>query len=611
MPETKPLRPVSQEEAAGLIQNLYGFEVSARPLPGEYDHNFHVTARDGAAFVLKVMHPSRERSLIDLQCQALQHLAQRAPSLALPRVQLAKNGEAFSQVSLEDSQSHFVWLLGYLPGNILADVRPHTPVLMHSLGCLLGRIDHALQDFSHPAAKRELKWDSAQALWIREYLSYIENPLRRALVERALQRYETEVVPLLPKLRKSVIYGDANDYNALVNSADAKALEATSVIDFGDMHYGLVVSEPAIAAAYAILGNGDLLAHAAALVKGFHSVVPLDEAELSVLFPLIAMRLAVSVVNSAHRKVLVPDDPYVTVSEAPAWEALERLAKIHPRFAHGVFREACGLPASPSGRRLQGWLEANGKDAAPVLDQDLRNQPCSVFDLSVGSTFLGADPRNSETPVLAEAIQLELKRAGVSVGVGRYDEPRLLYTAPRFGGSDNPTDERRTVHLGLDLFVPAGSNVHAPLDGFIHSIADNASPLDYGPLVILKHSAGDAEEFFTLYGHLSRESTQKLSLGQSFTKGQTFAQIGAVHENGGWPPHLHFQVIGDLLDLDVRFPGVARASEREIWKSLCPDPNLLLEFLKSASREKCRLLKRWSNGGLCSGAISASPTRIL
>lgn len=575
-PDLETPQQVSEEEATGLAQKIYGLRVNARRLPGEYDHNFHVTTREGCAFVLKVMHPGRERSFVDLQCRALEHLADRAPGLRLPRVRSTERGEPFARVELREGEGRFVWLLTFLPGTVLAHLRPHTSELFHDLGRLLGEIDGALEDFSHPAATRELKWDSAQALWIREYLSHIDAPSERSLVEAALAQYESSVVPLLGGLRKSVIYGDGNDYNVLVERTSGPGREAVSVIDFGDMHHGWVVSEPAIAAAYAVLGKNDPLTAAAAIVTGFHQVFPLDETELSVLFPLIEMRLAVSLVNSACRKKLLPDDPYVTVSEGPAWEALECLSEIHPRLAHYVFRQACGLSPVPTAPGLQRWLVAHGEQAAPVLDEDLRTEPCHVLDLSVASTFLGANPQNRETPALTEAIERELKQSSAAVGVGRYDEPRLLYTSALFGKSGNPTDERRTVHIGIDLFVPAGSRVHAPLDGVLHAIADNKAPLDFGPVVILRHATGDAGEFFTLYGHLSRESLKTLSVGQPVRKGQVFSTIGTAQENGGWPPHLHFQLIADLLDLDEDFPGVARASERPVWTSLCPDPNVLL-----------------------------------
>jgi 4-aminobutyrate aminotransferase-like enzyme/Ser/Thr protein kinase RdoA (MazF antagonist) len=574
MDELGKPRPVSQDEAVVLARTLFGIEGSARSLPGEYDHNFHVVAADGRQFVLKVMHPSRERAFIDMQCEALRHLASRSPELALPRVQSTRQNETFSKTTLRSGEGRFVWLLSFLSGSMLADVRPHTPELLHSLGRLLGKIDRALQNFSHPAAVRELKWDMAKAQWIRDYVSLIQDPMRRTLVEQVLERYESVVVPVLPSLRKSVIYGDANDYNVVVNNRWGQACKAVSVIDFGDMHYGLVASEPAIAAAYAILGKSEPLAAAASVVGGFHDEASLDEADLSIMFTLIATRLAVSVVNSARRKSLLPDDPYVNISEAPAWEALDRLAKIHPRFAHYAFRQACGFPPVPEEQRLQQWFAT--QNAASVLDVDLRTEPCHVFDLSVGSTFLGADPHNAETPALTSAIEQALKELKTPIGVGRYDEARLLYSSALFGDSSNPLDERRTIHLGIDLFVTAGSRVRAPLDGTIHTIADNQAPLDYGPLVVVKHAAGDSQAFFTLYGHLSRASIEKLSVGQSLAKGGAFADVGAERENGGWPPHLHFQVIADLLELDENFPGVARPSERAVWKSICPDPNLLL-----------------------------------
>jgi 4-aminobutyrate aminotransferase-like enzyme/Ser/Thr protein kinase RdoA (MazF antagonist) len=467
-------------------------------------------------------------------------------------------------------------MLTFVPGTVLAKVNPHTPELLRNLGQFLGEMDAALVDFTHPAAHRELKWDLSRASWIRDYLQHIEGSKRRLLVERFLRSYELEVVPALPSLRRSVIYGDANDYNVLVSPPWPRPRKVVSVIDFGDMHYGLTISEVAIAAAYAILGEKNPLAAACAVVAGYHSAFPLSEAEISVLYPLIAMRLAVSVTNSAHRKSLVPGDPYVTISEAPAWEALERLAAVHPRFAHYTFRDACGFSAVPQSGKIQQCLASMASTAASILPTDLRNAPSVVFDLSVGSTFLGADPCSSETPDLAETIFAKLKSGNASVGIGRYNEPRLLYTSSLFGDSENPTDERRTIHLGIDLFAAPGTPVHAPLDGVVHAVAINTASLDYGPLVILRHITGDGTEFFTLYGHLARETSNALQAGQRIGRGQLFASIGDVHENGGWAPHLHFQVIVDLLDHRSDFPGVALASQRSIWTSLSPDPNLLL-----------------------------------
>jgi 4-aminobutyrate aminotransferase-like enzyme/Ser/Thr protein kinase RdoA (MazF antagonist) len=584
--ESGVARPVGVEEAARLARDLYGLDVTAKSLPGEYDDNFHLIGADGAQFVLKVMHPARERSFIDLQCQALQHLAKHAQTVVLPRVVPTQRGKLQTQIKAADGTNRLVWLLTFVPGTMLAEVRPHSEELLWGLGRLLGTIDSGLQNFSHPAAQRELKWDLSAAGWIKGHLNGIADTSRRLLVEKFLTLYDSEIVPALGRCRRGIIYGDANDYNVLVSDPWPLPRKAMSVIDFGDMHYGITVAEVAIAAAYAVLGKKDVLRAAASVVAGYHDVFPLQEIEIAALYNLIGMRLAVSVTNSAHRKTLKSEDAYVTISETPAWEALERLAKINGRFAHYTFRQACGLIAVPQNEKIQRWLGKNGRDAASLFDAGLRTAPSTVLDLSVGSEFLGADPRGSETPALTRKISALMEEAKVSIGVGRYDEPRLLYTSPLFGADASPLQERRTIHLGMDLFAEPGTSIHAPLDGVIHTLANNTAPLDYGPLVILQHDAGDAAAFFTLYGHLDEESLSRLKLGQRISRGENFARIGTSKENGGWAPHLHFQIILDLLELDANFPGVVYASQRAVWTALSPDPDLLVGIPKNRFPEQ-------------------------
>ncbi len=576
IPEARVAEPVTEAEAVRLAREIFRFTVSAEALPGEYDDNFHLSTANGPEFVLKIMHPAREPSFVEMQCQALEHLATHAPQLGLPRVCQTPGRDVLTSAALADGTKRLLWLLTYVPGTVFANVKPRSPELLRSLGQFLGEMDASLRDFSHPATRRELKWDLSRASWIRDYVQHVEDRKRRALVERFLDLYESEVVPALPSMRRSVIYGDANDYNVLVSPPWPQPRKVVSVIDFGDMHHGLTVSEVAIAAAYAILGENDPLPAASAVVAGYHRAFPLNENEISLLYALLGIRLAVSVTNSAHRKSLVPDDPYVTISEAPAWEALEKFASVHPRFAHYTFRDACGLPAVPQSAKVERWLASSAGSTASILELKLRTNPSVVLDLSVGSTFLGADPGASETQNLSEAIARKMKSANAAVGIGRYNEARLLYTSPLYGASEIPTDERRTIHLGIDLFAAPGTPIRAPLDGVVYALAINTAPLDYGPLVILRHATDEGVEFFTLYGHLARETFDVLEPGQRITRVQQFAQIGDIDENGGWAPHLHFQIIVDLLDRRSDFPGVACASQRSVWTSLSPDPNLLL-----------------------------------
>jgi 4-aminobutyrate aminotransferase-like enzyme/Ser/Thr protein kinase RdoA (MazF antagonist) len=576
LPEGRAAHPVTEADARALARRLYGIEAEAAALPGEFDDNFRLTASGGRLVVLKAMHPARERGLVELQCAALRRLEERAPHLPVPRVVPTRDGVAVTAVPGPDGATRLVWALTWLAGTPLVEARPRLPELLSGLGRLLGEMDGALIGFDHGEAHRGFKWDLARASWIRGALDQIRDPSRRALVERVLARYESALVPALPRLRRCVIHGDANDHNVLVAPPRARPRPVTGLLDFGDMHHGLLVAEPAVAAAYALLGQDDPLAAAAAVVAGYHAALPLEEEEIALLFPLIAARLAVSVTNSATRAKAAESDAYVKVSEAPAWDALERLDRVHPRFAHYALRAACGLPPVRGGSATASWLQH--AQVASVLDADLRTAPCLVFDLSVGSPFLGADPASAEPTRLSARLFGAIQQAGVAVGVGRYDEARGLYVSPLFGSGRRATDERRTIHLGVDLFVEPGTTVHAPLPGVVHALANNAAAQDYGPVVILRHEAGDGTPFFTLYGHLSDDSLAALSVGQKVDAGQEIARVGAPPGNGGWPPHLHFQLILDLLEEDAAFPGVALPSQRAVWTSLSPDPNLVLRI---------------------------------
>src|SRR5207245_1640043 len=210
--------------------------------------------------------------------------------------------------------------------------------------------------------------------------------------------------------------------------------------------------------------------------------------------------------------------------------------------------------AVPQSEKVRDWLQANAGSAASILETEVRSAPSMVFDLSVGSTFLGADPGAAEPGKLTQKIFSEIKQAGANFAVGRYDEPRSLYSSPLFGASGDPTAERRTIHLGIDLFVEQGTPVRAPLDGVVHIVANNSAPMDYGPLAILQHETGDGEKFFTLYGHLAKDSISSLSAGQHVARGQHFGRVSVA-------PY---------------FPGFADPSQRAVWTSLSPDANLLL-----------------------------------
>jgi 4-aminobutyrate aminotransferase-like enzyme len=253
---------------------------------------------------------------------------------------------------------------------------------------------------------------------------------------------------------------------------------------------------------------------------------------------------------------------------------------------------------------------------ASLVDDDLQTANPLVLNLSVGSPLLGAADKELEPTAASQQIFRQIKDAGVKVGIGRYAEARLFYAVERF---ETPTDampERRTIHLGLDLYKISGSPVYAPLDGKVHSFKNNRSHLDYGPTIILEHQTDEGDRFYTLFGHLSPASLRGIKAGLPVAKGQAFGRIGEPETNGGWPPHLHFQIITDLLGESGNFPGVARPSQRDIWTSISPDPNLIAGISEDCFPEPARsheeiLTDRHQNLGKNLSISYARPLKIV
>ena len=557
------LPPFTEADAAALARELYGLDARVTPLPGEKDRNFLLTSARREKFVLKIANSGAARETLELENAAMERLAAQGVE-GVPRVVPALDGGAIAS-----AYDHFARLLTYLPGRLWAEVNPQTPEMRAALGALLGAVDRALATFDHPAARREIKWDLARASWIRDYLSHIEGGARRGIVERRLEQFEREIQPRLACLRRSVIHNDANDYNLVVDGA------AVGLIDFGDMVHTHTVSELAVACAYAMLDKPDPLAAAAEVVRAYHREYPLQEAELELLFPLIALRLAVSAANSAYQKTAAPENEYLLISERPVWALLERFESISPEFAHYTFRAACGLPPAPRAAQVVGWLRGHAGEIGRVVEPDLRE--AVVIDWSAGSLELGNPSEYEDTARLTRAIRARMDEAGAQAAIGRYDEPRPLYAGAAYRMPANDGCEWRTVHIGLDIFVEPGSPVFAPLDGTVHSFADNAAQYDYGPCIVLEHQPAPGLRFWTLYGHLTVESLDGLYEGKPVRKGERIASIGNYPANGNWPPHLHLQIVTDMLGYKGDYPGSCRPSQRDVWLSLSPDANLIAQ----------------------------------
>ncbi|MFT5582827.1 MAG: murein DD-endopeptidase MepM/ murein hydrolase activator NlpD [Cognaticolwellia sp.] len=152
--------------------------------------------------------------------------------------------------------------------------------------------------------------------------------------------------------------------------------------------------------------------------------------------------------------------------------------------------------------------------------------------------------------------------------IGKYDELRPgVYTTALFGGS-------RHLHVGVDLGGPVGTAVHAFADGRILHQGYNPAAGDYGHVIVTEHSLG-GRELFALHGHLSQSSIGLRQPGETFSQGQVIAWLGAEHENGGWPPHVHFQLSWERPETHD-MPGAVDPADRAQALKRYPDPRRVL-----------------------------------
>ncbi|GAA4428732.1 hypothetical protein GCM10023188_13220 [Pontibacter saemangeumensis] len=221
---------------------------------------------------------------------------------------------------------------------------------------------------------------------------------------------------------------------------------------------------------------------------------------------------------------------------------------------------------------LSAILSRHSRAFAPVLDTDLNAGNVCLLDFTAANKLLQQTDLQNTTAFDA-AVQQMLQARKATVGVGGYLEDRFIY---RRSQHFNAVSQSRNLHLGVDVWIEAGTAVFSPLEGTVHSFADNNNFGDYGPTIILQHQL-EGVPFYTLYGHLTSASLQGLQEGQAFAKGAKIAEVGPYPENGNWPPHLHFQVMAAMEGKKGDFPGVATTAEKAKYQSLCPNPNLILQ----------------------------------
>ena len=564
---------LSESEVSNSVQEYYGLEGTLHPLPGDRDQNFLLESPGGQKHVVKVSSLDEVQEIIEFETEMITRLSNDTNGL-IPSVIPAISGT--SLVTHENKQGHHYRLriLEFLPGTLLAEVNPRSDALLMNLGERMAELGSVLGAYpDHPPPRINFEWALGRAGSIMEKSLSVLDSAQRTLIELTLKDFRDNEREFLG-LGSQIIHGDVNDHNVLVSLNKEGQARISGIIDLGDAHSAPRVFDLAIAIAYGILGTADPLLAASEITRGYYANQPLLEIEIDVLMTLVCARLGQSVCIASLRRHHGDTDPYHLISEADAWNTLSLLAAIPRKISSGTLRQACGLEACSQSAQLQKWLAS--EDFEDVIAVPENPNALGILDLSISSPDLtGRD--SDDTADFSNRVFQKMRSDGLTLGIGRFMEPRGFYLADQFEGRSGDPRESRTIHLGIDVFQEPGTEIHAPLAGRVHTVRENKNRLDYGPTLILEHSAPSGL-FWTLYGHLEKASVENLKTGDSIDAGQPIARIGTYPENGDWPPHLHFQIITDLMGFEGNFPGVALPRDRTVWASFCPNPNLILNL---------------------------------
>lgn len=320
-----------------LLKNQFNINNSQiSSLDGYANANYLVKDAQRKYVLKEYPYEPRLMEFIEAENKILETLSEQIPGYFQTPVKTKED-----RFIVHDGQKGKVYrLLHYIEGNLFADAK-HSKTLFESFGAILAKMDKNLQEIHSPAIEaRRYEWDILQIDLVKKFFKDIPDPADRKLVEYFYRQYNEVVRPMVPELRQSIIHNDANDYNVLVSGN-----KVSGIIDFGDTVYSLLINELAVAISYAVFGKDNPLEWAKPIIKGYSEILPLEEKEVDLLYYLIAARLCISLSKSANEKLSKPDDDYITVSEAPAWELLKKWLTINPFKAADEFRKAANLPS--------------------------------------------------------------------------------------------------------------------------------------------------------------------------------------------------------------------------------------------------------------------------
>ena len=530
-------------------------------LNSERDINFVISVKNKKKYVLKISNPSEKLNILKYQDRLINHLRKdNNIKLYIPKLLHTKIVKYLDKKNREC----FVRILSFIDGHMYGDIKSNIKI-EKSLGNLLGKTSVKLKSFFDIDGHRKFIWDPSNINWIYKEI-YIFTGNKKIILLNVFSEYQQYVKYNLKNLRYSITHSDPNNYNLVVKNNKINGL-----LDYGDSIYAPTINDLAICLSYALMNKKNIYSTLKNIILEYHNQYPINEDEINSLISLCKSRLMITVVMAKKQRIKYPLNKYLSISEKDAWTLLEKLEKIPTQFLIYIIRNICGYTIIDNYNEILKFIK--NSNFANIFKFDLLDINKSILKLNSQSTLLKGNPNNHE---INKRIKKIFNNDNSKVGIGLYKEKRKIYKGKAFI-SELDNTKKRNIHLGIDIFVDHGTDLYAPIDGRVIILNHNSFKYDYGPTLVLEHKHKNIK-FYTLYGHLSKIIFAKLKIGKKIKKGEWIGKIGKTNENGNWLPHLHFQIILDLLNNKYNFPGVGDELLIDIWSKISPDPNLILKI---------------------------------
>jgi len=310
-PLDSPPPAFGAHEAERLAADVFGVDATGSPLVSERDQNVKLATDDGSGFVLKIGNPADDPGVIDMQTQALLHVARTDPTLPVMRLVPTLGGSFHADVIGPDGRSHIVRMVTLLPGRTMASEELRLDTL-YAFGVACARLGVAMRGFFHASAGHPLLWNVKHALELRPLVRHIPDAGRRAVVDEVLDRFEEHVSPVFGELRAQVIHNDLTPDNCLFDAEQ----RVSGVIDFGDMAHSALVCD-FVSTVEPLMGERpDHFESLESTAAGYASITPFLDDEIALL-PDILLELFMN----------AP----ATVKLSPGDTVLVRLDRVNPR----------------------------------------------------------------------------------------------------------------------------------------------------------------------------------------------------------------------------------------------------------------------------------------